>query len=264
MTYNFLPLEEHGLPEWILGLFEMKVSEYDASPSTDLIIPDCTAGLLYVFQGQLQRRHQQHNTILKAGHLYLFGQKTKAVEYVFNELPFSAMGFKLSPEAIHYFADIPGHKLTDEVVDISQMIYRHPYATHLHEPYDLLKKIALNKDSIKIDETHQHLKQIISHIDALNGQTTVKSICESFHINYKQLERLFKKFVGLTPKHYLRIQRFAETMKIVNRTNKIPLTEVAYIGGYFDQMHFIKESRHFTGKTPKELISLRPVIMANR
>jgi len=62
-------------------------------------------------------------------------------------------------------------------------------------------------------------------------------------ISPRQLRRLFKFYIGDTAKTFSKIVRFQQVL----RTGAS-----FYDAGYYDQAHFIKDFRHFSGVTPKE------------
>lgn len=64
------------------------------------------------------------------------------------------------------------------------------------------------------------------------------------------MERAFLKYVGYTPKHYYRIVRFNKALRQMHESKK-SLTSICYDCDYYDQSHFIKDFRQFTGTTPK-------------
>ncbi|HEY5825191.1 MAG TPA: AraC family transcriptional regulator, partial [Cyclobacteriaceae bacterium] len=52
-----------------------------------------------------------------------------------------------------------------------------------------------------------------------------------------------------TPKLYGKINRFQHSLGLINQKDT-SLTDIAYEAGYFDQSHFIREFKSFTGVTP--------------
>jgi AraC-like DNA-binding protein len=59
----------------------------------------------------------------------------------------------------------------------------------------------------------------------------------------------FLQYTGLPPKLFCKINRFQHSLNLVN-ANGQNLTNIAYESGYFDQSHFIREFKSFTGITP--------------
>jgi len=56
--------------------------------------------------------------------------------------------------------------------------------------------------------------------------------------------------VGMSPKLFLRIQRFDRLLARVSRASEVQWANVAADHGYYDQSHFIRDFRDFTGMTP--------------
>jgi AraC-like DNA-binding protein len=62
--------------------------------------------------------------------------------------------------------------------------------------------------------------------------------------------RRFTDEVGLTPKLFWRIQRFQEALRLVRTGRRPAWADVALDCGYYDQAHFIRDFRAFSGLTP--------------
>lgn len=83
-----------------------------------------------------------------------------------------------------------------------------------------------------------------------SSSVSVNALCNESQSYYKKLERSFLKHVGYTPKNYCRIVRFNKAIRQLHVSKK-SLTSVCYECGYYDQSHFIKDFRKFTGTSPK-------------
>jgi AraC-like DNA-binding protein len=81
------------------------------------------------------------------------------------------------------------------------------------------------------------------------GKITVQEILKRVDISEKSLERYFRSNIGLTPKFYSRIIRMSHIFSLVNENN-INWSEVAFLTGFYDQSHFIKNFKEFTGEEP--------------
>ena len=74
----------------------------------------------------------------------------------------------------------------------------------------------------------------------------ITDLAKNAPISQRQFERSFKEVAGFTPKLYARIKRFETTL---NKSGS--LTEIALDAGYFDQAHFIRDFKAFTGLQPR-------------
>ena len=77
----------------------------------------------------------------------------------------------------------------------------------------------------------------------------IETIASRYGISSRYLQKLFLQYTGLTPKLYSKIHRFQHSLRLVTK-KEAPLTSIAYDCGYFDQSHFIREFKSFTGLTP--------------
>ncbi|TWV98073.1 helix-turn-helix transcriptional regulator [Chitinophaga pinensis] len=88
----------------------------------------------------------------------------------------------------------------------------------------------------------------IEQIQEMNGNIRVKALPDRLHISQDAFEKRFRRVTGATPKQFASIVRLRS---LISRSDEMTLTETAYNAGYFDQAHFIKDFKAFTGKTPR-------------
>lgn len=110
----------------------------------------------------------------------------------------------------------------------------------------LLKKLA----NIKTVDTI--VKDTVETILTANGQVSVDLLSRQNNINRRQLSRKFSSDIGLSPKQLSKTIRLQKTLKMLLTEEVTSLTNLAYDNEYYDQAHFIKEFKEFTGLTPKE------------
>lgn len=85
------------------------------------------------------------------------------------------------------------------------------------------------------------------------GNIKIKDLLTSLHTSQSPLEKRFRQVVGTSPKKFAAIIRFKHTIKNYNPQNS--LTNLGYEAGFYDQAHFIKEFKNFTGQTPEAFFS---------
>jgi AraC-like DNA-binding protein len=68
----------------------------------------------------------------------------------------------------------------------------------------------------------------------------------------KHFISLFRASVGVTPKHYYRIQRFNQITRCLASGGPVKLADIADLSGYSDQAHMTREFREFSGVTPSQ------------
>ncbi len=92
------------------------------------------------------------------------------------------------------------------------------------------------------------VQQLLSQITATQGRQRLTELLQTVPLGQRQLERLFRYQVGLTPKQFSRIQRVALVRQHLQQG--APLLDTALTCGYSDQAHFIHDFKTVVGITP--------------
>ena len=82
----------------------------------------------------------------------------------------------------------------------------------------------------------------------------LSAIRDKLKLNERTFQRMFKKYVGVTPTQYRRICQFEVSFAQVRANGFNTLTEVAYDNGFADQSHFIRSFKEFTQTTPHDYL----------
>jgi AraC-like DNA-binding protein len=91
-------------------------------------------------------------------------------------------------------------------------------------------------------------------LDALrasDGQAGSAELADAAEVSRRQLERLFARELGFPPKTVGRVLRFQRALLSLMTTPDEPLGSLAAATGYFDQAHFIRDFKQFTGGIPR-------------
>ncbi len=110
----------------------------------------------------------------------------------------------------------------------------------------LIKQITTHPKAIgKIDL----VRRVMNELTQKDFFENINSVADRYGITSRYLQKLFLQYTGLTPKLYSKINRFQNSLVLLGKCN-LPLTAIAYECGYFDQSHFIREFKSFTGFAP--------------
>ncbi len=102
---------------------------------------------------------------------------------------------------------------------------------------------------LKDIETDKLIVEAVKLIYQTGGTIRIKELNEKLFISQSPFEKRFRKVVGTTAKKFASIVRFNTILDNLN-SNK-SLTEICYGNNFFDQAHFIKDFKQFTGDTPE-------------
>lgn len=92
--------------------------------------------------------------------------------------------------------------------------------------------------------------EAIGIIKRQGGVVRIRDLTQALHISQDAFEKKFRNHVGASPRQFASIVRLRNL--IARYSSFSSLTDASYEAGYFDQSHFIKDFRLFTGQAPKD------------
>lgn len=124
-----------------------------------------------------------------------------------------------------------------------------------HQRIAIVERFLLSE--LKKSAADLLVNEAIQKIKHANGDIKIKELLSNLPISRDAFEKRFRKITGTTPKHFSVIIRIKNLIEHYSGT--VSLTEAAYTAGYFDQAHFIKDFRVFTGQTPHDFFKTPPL-----
>lgn len=118
---------------------------------------------------------------------------------------------------------------------------------------EIAEDFLLNRMKSKIT-IHNIVKSTIDALFLTKGSKSIKLILQQNLSKRRQLERKFLKQVGMSPKQLGKVIRLQTALKMLLNQQSKSLTKIAYESEYYDQAHFIKDFKEFTGINPKEFL----------
>lgn len=112
----------------------------------------------------------------------------------------------------------------------------------------LLSKSVYLKRLLPIDSVMQLLVKG-------GGLIQIEHLASASCLSNRQFERVFKNRIGLSPKFFSRLVLFSRAWLMKENQPDISWLQLAYKCGYYDQMHFIRDFKEFTGENPTEIES---------
>ncbi|AXY76357.1 AraC family transcriptional regulator [Paraflavitalea soli] len=167
------------------------------------------------------------------------------------------LGIRLYPHA--YFLNDKVDLFTNQVADfrhLSDDSVNTLYAQLLdtaawHKRIELVEAWLLNRLTLSERKLNKIavINDIMQEITQNDFFDNMENVASRYGITSRYLQKLFLQYTGLTPKLYSKITRFQHSLRLVTQKDT-SLTSIAYDSGYFDQSHFIREFKSFTGLTP--------------
>lgn len=231
--------------------------EKENIPLKNTIVPDGTMKLIFHY-GDTYKHHSQNGEVTILPKCFLIGQLTKP--YVIE--PTGVTGsfvVQFKPNGFLPFASIPIKEMENTAISLDKLFGEDGKeignkilnASSTSKRIQIIESFLLKElsDTKTIDNI---VKSTVETIFNANGQFSVNEYSKINNIHRRHLARKFSSAIGLSPKQLAKIIRIQTTLKTLLNEEITSLTDLAYENEYFDQAHFIKEFKEFTGLTPKE------------
>ncbi len=168
------------------------------------------------------------------------------------------IGVRFRPGMAGAFLGLSPAELTDRTVPLADL---HRWcAGELQRQLDDARSIrdAMRLLVASLPVPERDLSPVQRAIEALavaKGNADLDELARQANLSPRQFRRRCLEESGLAPKHLARVLRFRHACAIARRGQTVNWADVALDAGYFDQSHFIRDFREFTGDTPMAVFS---------
>ncbi|HET9486205.1 MAG TPA: helix-turn-helix domain-containing protein [Chryseosolibacter sp.] len=155
-----------------------------------------------------------------------------------------------------YFFKEPLHELFEDSIPLDSIIS--PAEVTLIE--ELLEAAQNNSQRVAVIDQFllekltcfnpdKLVSEALAKIHVAKGFIKIRELADSLCISNDAFEKRFRKIVGSSPKQFAAIVRLSS---IIRQEAKGRLLDIAFDAGYYDQAHFTKDFKLFTGQTPTD------------
>lgn len=246
------------IPQPPLSDFVDIIWYYEGQPVThsrERLLPTGTIELILNLAEEQTRVYDQKLKCQKHGAVIFCGIHT---EYfvIDTDSQEKVLGVHFKPGGAWPFLGVPARELKDLHLDADTLwgkIARDLRCDVLSAPtittkLNVVERFLWNKLSLSVN---RHPAVIYALQQMRRTDLRVKEITDAIGLSQRRFIELFSDQVGLTPKTYLRIMRFQTAIQKIASSNLEPdWSQLALDCGYFDQAHFIKDFRAFSGINP--------------
>jgi len=140
-----------------------------------------------------------------------------------------------------------------------------PEQDQLYNLYRIYSKLRMQKDNERqietlylwadknLDFTNVIPDSLEKALECIEQDEAPGELSGSIELSQRQIERLFKLWMGMTPKHYQRILRIKKAICFLRLHKNINLVDVAQQFGFSDQAHMTREFRAIACITPGQI-----------
>ena len=177
------------------------------------------------------------------------------------------IGICFHPDGVYPFLKTPLSEFRNQLLGADEIGFKvaRKISSQLKETHKTIDRfkilenelISLLNDSFLIPDNFRLVFNTLKQDNSL----PITEFCRHSNISIRQLERRYNKYVGLSANSYHTLNRFHGSLNQLLNSDYSKLSDLAYDNEYFDQMHFIKEFKRFTGGTPKNFIKQKNSIL---
>lgn len=171
------------------------------------------------------------------------------------------LGVCFMPEGFYPFLRIPVSEFKNQLLGAAEAGFRQAaeISDKLRGAADVTARInMLEKDLILLldncKQTPESFRYAFNVLKRCDNPLQVSEFCRQNNIGLRRLERMYNKYIGLSIRTYTSLNRFQNSVNQILYNDFSKLSDIAYENGYYDQMHFIREFKRYTGNTPKSFI----------
>lgn len=119
---------------------------------------------------------------------------------------------------------------------------------------DVLERLLL-AEAVRGLERHPAVDFALREFLAVPQARTIAEVTGQLGLSPRRFIEVFSEQVGLTPKLFCRVRRFQEVLRQIHLEKRPDWTEIALSCGYFDQAHFNRDFRAFSGLSPSAFLA---------
>ena len=238
-------------------------------PQKQRIIPDGTIEMAFILGDDIKRYTTDDHFILQPRSMVL-GQ-TIAPFYIEPTGYVNTFAIRFYPYGFANFVTVPIRSLANKETPIDQLFEKKAaqsltqailQASDTKERIEIIERFLLRKlnEPSTID---QIVKTTLDTLISTKGSTSIHQILKEDVSRRRQLERKFAKQIGISPKQLGKVIRLQSALKMLLNEEGESLTNIAYQNEYYDQAHFIKDFKEFTGISPKEFIGNENMMLSS-
>ncbi|MBC9911412.1 helix-turn-helix transcriptional regulator [Chitinophaga varians] len=216
------------------------------------VLPDTTPAIAFRFKGQVRYLDgEQSAVILPASVISGLRSSVRLINY---QPDTATMIVQFRAAGAAAFLKTPLHELFEHSLSLDHFMGRQQI-TDLEEQLsaapDDAQRVALLDNfllsQLRFPKQDALVLHALQQVHAVNGDLNMKALATAHYLSQDAFEKRFRKVMGTTPKQMASIIRMRAILQQPTGKN---LTHLALDAGYFDQAHFNRSFRRFTGLTP--------------
>lgn len=248
-----MKFEKHIPSEKLKPFIKHFIVSENAVENTYKIFPSSGLVIGFQYKGELSTISNNNETKLDSAGVTGISDNYKIFK---NSAEIGTVLVFFTENGFTHFASHPANELFNLSISLENIF--DPKAINLVE--EKIRSSQTDKQRIKIVEqffvsqlkdiqTDKLIVEAVKLIYQSKGNIRITELNKLLGISQSPFEKRFRKVVGTTAKKFASIVRFNSVLENLNQSKS--LTEICYENNFFDQAHFIKDFKQYTGDTPE-------------
>jgi len=169
------------------------------------------------------------------------------------------LGVRFRPGGFTALTGRDASELRDQVRPLSQVFgsAAGALAADVLDEEDDERRVKLTEEFLAerapaVSQGYELVLTVVADMLTDPSMVRVEQVTRAHGVSARTLQRLFRHYVGASPKWVLSRYRLHDAAERLERDSGVPVATVAAAAGYFDQAHFNHEFKALLGITPAQ------------
>ena len=224
-----------------------------------IIVPDGRAKIIVPYRNALCAAVNTRLLNAKEHQIFLVGIQENPTTIASTATDTGTIGVELTPKGLYHLFQLSMHEITNRMVSFEELFG--PQGARLQnrigDAEDPQEKVMLLQTALthllqKNEKEYVLLDHTLDLIAQTHGLMRVQELEAQTGYTRRYVDMLFKEHVGVSPKSLASILRFQEVYQVWAQQKSPTFLRNNVYTYYYDQSHFIKEFKRYTGFTPQK------------
>jgi len=224
-------------------------------PRIETILPKGTVELIFNFSSQIQYLPSNGRMPFALPYCFLNGVNFSPFRLI-KEDHQDFLGVQLSQIGLKCVMDVCVQEFNDQVID-GALVCKSLLTLHeqLIQAESFSTQVEILRAWLRLKVLQSQHASRLKRINDLFSRSdyslfSVNKLCTESGLSARQLRRLSLDWLGMNTETFILYNKYLCALQLLHNSEK-SLSQIGLESGYYDQPHFIREFKAFTGITPK-------------
>ncbi|MFN8436587.1 MAG: AraC family transcriptional regulator [Cytophagales bacterium] len=229
-----------------------------------IIAPNGKAKFIYTYKNALSTIENGIQTDYPENDIFFIGIWDKPVTLYSKSRTTGTIGIELTASGLHRFTRFSAFEVFNKIYSFKD-IYGTIGCNKLEElsnTENVFKKVEILQNFLIeiVRYNNNHISLIDYAVDIIyssKGLISIKDLESKMGYSKRYIDSLFKDYIGISPKKLASIERFQSFYHLWANADTTDFYTNNLVDNYYDQAHFIKEFKKYTGHSPLQYAKLQ-------